>query len=505
MEAIYLFIIIVIGLTIGFAIILGQSSRVDTMTHWAERRCDFDAMMASFYYKPADDTRSSFQFASDNFNFCITSKTTDYLTSLFGSLFEVLRTQMGAADIMTNVMKTLRVQLNSIYAPFSVMMAKFWNKFKQIGALGSRVFQHLYMAMKKAAGIGVASVFVALSVQTAFMNSIDLVINAIMIVLYILIALAFIFFLPILPLLAFVIMTVGGIESAMPGRTGDMGAIFGCFTEETKICMKDGSRKEICKMATGDILANGQTVESVIELPGSHELFLIDGIYVTGDHRIWDPRNKQWSFVKDFPGSSLSSRKSDTIWTLITTDRTIPIQGINGIHRFADWEEIPDTEEANILWEKMARSILNPRIYLSNIQAPENAPCFDPNMRVRKYLGGWATLSSIKRGDWILGESTWTRVIGICHRMVSGGLGSRGYRLTKGVWIQDKNGSWQHPTGTEDTVEWTGMNLLTDSGVFQITLFNNSSGTQLVRDFTEVGFNHLPETYTRVEKAMVPL
>jgi hypothetical protein len=57
----------------------------------------------------------------------------------------------------------------------------------------------------------------------------------------------------------------------MPGRTGDMGAVFGCFTKETPIQMKSGSKK-ICEVQLGDILANGQKVESVIELPGSDEL-----------------------------------------------------------------------------------------------------------------------------------------------------------------------------------------------------------------------------------------
>lgn len=505
MEALYLFIILILGFTIGFAIILGESSKVDTMEHWAERRCDFDVLMASFYYKPPEDSRSAIEFASDNFKFCVTSKTTDYLNSIFGALFEVLRKQMGAADVMTDVMKVLRIQLNSIYAPFSKMMAKFWNKFKQIGSLGSRVFQHLYMAMKKAAATGIASIFVALSLQTAFMNSIDLAINAIMIILYILIALAFIFFLPILPVLAFVIITVTGIEAAMPGRTGDMGAIFGCFAEETPISMKDGSVKEICKINLGDILANGEVVESVIELPGSDELYVIDGIYVTGDHRIWDETLNKWSLVKDYKGSSFSSRKTDVIWTLITSSRCIPIQGESKqVHRFADWEEIPDTDESSKLWEEIARHILNPSETIEIIKAPDSAPCFDMNMLVKKYQGGWVPMISIKRGDWILGDSKWTRVIGICRRIVKGGIGSKGSRMTSGTWLRREDGTWQHPSEKEDSYEWSGMTLITDSASFQI-LVKSSHRSHLVRDFTEVGFDRLPETYTRVESVMTPL
>jgi hypothetical protein len=496
MEAIYVFLLLIIGLTIGFGILLGQSSRVDTMAHWSERRCNLDAMLLAFYYKPDDDTRSGFGFSTDNFNFCVGSMASDYLNSLFGSLFEVLRTQMGAADIMTDVMKNLRTQLNSIYKPFSEMMTKFWGKFKQIGSLSSRIFQHLLMSMKKAAATGIASVFVALSLQTAFMNAIDLVINIIMVVLYICIALAFIFFLPILPLLVVVLMSVAGIESAMPGRTGDMGAVFGCFAEETPVTMADKTTKKISDIELGDILANGQTVEAVIELPGSDELYEIDGIYVTGDHRIWDSSLKKWSMVKDFPESKISNRKTAVIWTLITSDRTIPING----RLYADWEELPDTEEAGLLWESMARDILgSPK---SNLFVSDNAPCFDPLMRVKKYQGGWVPISSVKRGDWILGDTEWTRVIGICHRSVSGGIGTKRYRMTRGTWLR-RESQWDHPTESEDSTCWSGIQLLTDSAVFRILLKDSTNGV-LVRDFTEVGFNRLPETYTRVEGAMIP-
>jgi hypothetical protein len=93
--------------------------------------------------------------------------------------------QMGAADIMRNVLNSLRDGIGQVFNPFSTMMNKFWNKFKQMGALASRIFQQIYMAMKKAAGISVASIYLAISLQTSIMNGIDLVINIIMIVLYI--------------------------------------------------------------------------------------------------------------------------------------------------------------------------------------------------------------------------------------------------------------------------------------------------------------------------------
>jgi hypothetical protein len=78
--------------------------------------------------------------------------------------------------------------------------------------------------------------------------------------------------------------------------------------------------------------------------------------------------------------------------------------------------------------------------------------------------------------------------------------------MTSGVWLINESKSdnpmkWDHPIGSEDTIPWSGMTLITDSGVFKVLL--DSPHGSLVRDFTEVGFSRLPETYTRVESVMI--
>ena len=263
-DAIYIFIPLLLVLTVAFGIIIGSSSRTDTMAHWSERRCDLDVILSAFIYKPPEDKSSSFEFSANNFKFCVGTKAEEYLNTLFGSLFGVLEKQMGVANIMTSVMKVMRIQLANIYAPFSLMMNSFWQKFRQIGTLASRIFQHLYMSMKKAAATATASIFIAISLQTAFMNSIDFVLKVIMIILYILIALAIIFFLPILPVLILVFLTTAGIEEIYPGRTGGMGSVF-CFAPNTPIVLKNGSTTEISRLKVGTALYGDHLVEAVIE------------------------------------------------------------------------------------------------------------------------------------------------------------------------------------------------------------------------------------------------
>jgi hypothetical protein len=500
------FIILNVALSIGLYFILNNSSRLDTIAHWSEKRCDFDVLMGSFMYKPDSDPRSVFEFASENFNFCISSKAKDYLTTLFGSLYEVMKKQMAAADIMTNVMKVMRAQLGTIYQPFSKLMGNFWVKFKQIGFEASKTFQHLYMAMKKAAGTAIASIFIALSLQAAFMNTIDFVIKVIMIVLYILMGLLFVFFLPILPLLVIVLMTVSGIETAMPGSTGPMGSVF-CFHRNTQVIMSNKRKEFISDLRPGDILDGENLVQAVIEVP-SETLYNLDGILVSGYHCLY--HNEEVIYVKDHPRAIKTIRKEKTLWTLITQKREIPIMGSKGPLKFLDWDEIPDSREAEEAWEKVANGLLNEK-HLDKSMVPLAVPsvvplappCLDKNIQVFVYQGGWRTLSDVKVGDWIKGLKGYTKVTGICERTVVGGIGSDGSRMSDGNWILDSNEIWRHPEGKMDSKTWTGLQLITDSGLFRIKL--NTFKELVVRDFTEVGSNLILESHTRVSELLEKL
>lgn len=498
-KPIYVFIGLILLFTIGFAIILGSSSRADIMAHWSERRCDFDVLMSSFMYKPSSDSASVFEFAANNFNFCVGSKANNYLQTLFGSLFAVLQKQMGAASILTDVMKVMRIQLQKIYTPFSSMMNTFWLKFKKIGSLASRIFQHLYMAMKKAAATATASIFIALSLQTIFLNTMDFVINVIMIVLNIMIGLAFIFFLPLLPVMFFVTMAVNGIESGFPGRTGTMGEVF-CFAPDTQVIVQDNTSLNIQDIQLGTILLDGQRVEAVLELPGSNTLYVIDGILVSGDHLI--QYNTVLIPVKEHPEARKISVHVSHLWTIVTSNRQIPVRGLNGTVLFSDWEELPNTPDIAMEWDSIVRSVLNSP-NTTNLPIPTTPPCFDLNIRVMKYQSGLVPLSSIVQGDWIMGENRWTQVIGICRREVENCLYFHGNSITDGVWMKRQESSlWAHPVSQSENVvkrRWEGGNLITDSGSFKIR--TATLDIYVVRDFTEVGWVNLASTYVK-ERAL---
>ena len=490
-EPKYLFVALTLALVIGIVSIEEVGVTNEVINNWAERRCDLDILMTSFRYKPPGDARSAASFAAENFQFCVTSKTSAYLETIFGLLFEVMRKQFAAGDIMTQVFKVLRVQLNSIYAPFASMMNRFFTKFKQIGSLSSRIFQNIFMAMKKAAATAVASIFVALSLQAVFLNTIDFIIKVIMIVLYICMALIFIFFLPILPLLVIVLITVAGIERAMPGSTGPMGSVF-CFHKDTNVMMKSGALQNICLLNPGDILHDDVLVQAVIEVPGE-QLYDLDGILVSGYHCLYE--KDEVIYVKDHPRAKKSLNKEETLWTLITNKREIPIMGSQGPLRFLDWDEIADSKEAEKAWEMVAFQILNGGNGIHNI-VPSSAPCLDPFLKVWMYQGGWRPLHAVKVGDWIYGKDDFVKVTGISQRIVHTAIGVERNRITDGNWIEDM-GKWKHPQGVIEDVTWQGIQLITDKGFFKVQMINGKE--YVVRDFTEVGSQMILESHARVE------
>jgi hypothetical protein len=215
---------------------------------------------------------------------------------------------------------------------------------------------------------------------------------------------------------------------------------------------------------------------------------------------MWSSELKRFVSVKHHPNAQPSSLVVKTVWTLITSSREIPVRGLTKAIRFADWEEIPDTPFHSEAWDKIVRKIINPRDFLGPYPVPEHPPCLDPEIRVKKSQGGFVPLRTVQRGDWILSNTGWTKVVGICHREVDGGMGLKGNRITDGLWILE--GMWKHPTGAIDSKKWRGIQLVTEAGCFYI-LRPCSNKAELVRDFTEVGIKDLLESYAR-EDEIVP-
>ena len=273
-----------------------------------------------------------------------------------------------------------------------------------------------------------------------------------------------------------------------------------CFDATTRIVTKSGMEQEIQNIKVGDILQGDSVVEAVVQCPGNIEgLYNLNGIYVSGGHRVWSNTHKRFVDAKDHPHSKKTDLRRDVLWTLITSNREIPVRGHYTTYRFADWEELPDSRIATTAWDTIAYSMLNNAKYPLTSVVPTTAPCIDPFIKVYMNQSGLTKMNKVRMGDWIkdLGGA-WTQVIGICTRRVNRTLGKRGSRLTDGVWLRDVRGVWNHPTGNSTNDPWTGYQLITTSGSFAIFIDNDE---HIIRDFTEVGLSRLEESYEKEDYA----
>jgi len=266
--------------------------------------------------------------------------------------------------------------------------------------------------------------------------------------------------------------------------------------------MKNGYLQSICQLRPGDILRDNIIVQAVVEVPGE-KLYSLDGILVSGYHCLY--YEGDILYVKDHPRAVASLIREPTLWTLITDKREIPVMGKQGVLQFLDWDEIPDSREAEAAWEDVVNEILNGDYVLNgtnNISSmvPTSAPCLDPCLKVFIHQGGWRYLREVKIGDQIRDKYGWTKVTGVCERIVHTAIGKENNRITDGTWFLNHNGTWTHPHGLIQDVTWKGLQLITESGTFRIQM--NSSMEHIVRDFTDVGSENIVDSHTRVERLL---
>ena len=114
-----------------------------------------------------------------------------------------------------------------------------------------------------------------------------------------------------------------------------------CFRAGTVI---DGKKIEDIKV--GDII-NNDMVTGVMKLRQVEPFYLVDGIYVTGSHYIYD--NEEWKRVSDSPVAIETSIQDKLCYSLRTLTGTIIINDV----MFGDYDGINDDEMEDYVLDRM--------------------------------------------------------------------------------------------------------------------------------------------------------
>jgi hypothetical protein len=368
------------------------------------------------------------------------------------------------------------------------------------------------MAMRRIAGIVISFIYTGITIFSGMLSSIQFIIKVVLIVcgimLLLIIILFFVLF-PVMPIilvtLAIIVATVlslGGIIDpaiAADANSKKSGFCFAEWTTMTVIVNGTHVQKSICDIKIGDQLVDGSHITAVIQMDGSNvELYQIGSIHISGSHLI-NGTDHIWKLVEIDERAIKTDKTSSVVYCFNTTSNVITVDGM----QFRDWEELGnDDMHGQMIWNYMVSSIINIgkpfEVWKDNLKDYVNIPVMSPNVLV-KTLSGFVPIKYIALGDFIVDyNGILCRVLGIINGEVECNKAEEPstwitelYEYTDYVWLKGRS-SLCH--GVDKT---NGMSLITENGEF-IILHPVTTLETRIRDFTEVGYDHIYKTYPYV-------
>jgi hypothetical protein len=517
MEAKWPFMLITLGLLILLGYTIGQLERSTVMNDWENRRCDLPIMTAAFFFKPDTDTRTNGTFASDNFSFCMKAYVDSFISLFAEPIATLFGKQVNASTSAANAVNMVRGIANKMYSVFSSYISSYFKKFTSSVFEMNRMLQYLKMAMDRVNAIVTSMIFTGLTVFRGIINFILYVIRVIMIICGIMLIIIIILFFILFPVMPIILATLGAIITGVLIFSGIISGTIAseaqgqrkgfCFSEDTEIIVKENGkemRMRVQDIKVGDDLGTYGKVTAVIQMDGTHvELYNLDGVYVSESHLV-QGTDKVWKAVSSDERAVPSDKKSAIVYCLNTTSNIIPVCGITATTLYRDWEEISNEDEkGQYLWNYMVLCMLNKyenyQKWKKDVKQECEVAVMGKDVKV-KTGKGWVRLSEIPfPGGTVLDRKGKEQgVRGVIHAEVEnveyGGIDTwhtELYEERDGVWMK---GDCTISCG-EETIQ--GMSLITDDGEF--TIWDEVLQKEVtVRDFTEVGYQSIHETYSFV-------
>jgi len=281
-----------------------------------------------------------------------------------------------------------------------------------------------------------------------------------------------------------------------------------CFAEWTTITIqKDGKSVSIpiTDSVVGDQLSDGSYITAIIEMDGTNvTLYEIhsgtdQSVHVSGSHLI-KGTDHVWKSVTHDERAVKTSRRSAKVYCFNTSSNVITI---NGLH-FRDWEELAnDDEKGQMVWNYKVSAILNYGIpyssWSANVKNYVNIAVMSP-LTLVKTIEGFVPIHTIHIGDAVVDHcGVVKKVLGSIRGEVEYDKEKTAsvwktelYEYHQSVWI--KGNATLYP-GVDKT---EGFALLTEHG--ECIIWDPIQQSELrIRDFTEVGYDRIYETYPYVD------
>jgi hypothetical protein len=480
--------------------------RSTIMNNWPELRCNVLIMFAAYWLKPDSDPQTAGEFAAGNFQFCTKGIIETVMKTVMAPFSSVLNIQAQITEVFTLILNSIKTMIKTIYDEFLSFLEPVFKRFNAITYQIGIVMQKIRASFEKANAALLGAVFSGLSIVKGIQNAIQFVIKVVLIIIAIMVAIIFLLFFilfPFIPILILpvliAIITIGSIVGEEASNA--QGAF--CFTGDTQISLADGTTKAISELVLGQVLDGGATVESILQMEGTHTpLFVLEGIRVSGSHLV--QQNGKWHSVAEDSRAIPILERSERLFCLNTSTQTIPVVIRGTTLLFRDWEEIDGRDTVGQRgWNKLVSSLLKGL----EVDSQEDMSCLmDPSILVPTPQGP-VHLDHIKIGDYIeLSYNRSTRIIGIVSGRVQGV--SKGPHWLSGVIEKihrPTDGSFHRrlttltPATDPASSYLYGKHVITESG--ELVIYAHGIVRKL-RDFTEVGIDQIHRTYPFVSKRL---
>ena len=510
------FFLLTLVLCIGVAAVAGAAQGVNIAENWEENRCDPYVIPFAGYFKPGIDSRTPSQFATDNWSFCqkvYVERAVDLAATVPKGLAAA---QEGTVSAIQGFAGTIGDVFFNLWKFCYQTYGSFMDRMKVVAKLFQNFMINLYSIVEKLQASILAIIFGLYSLIISIIDTVQITLIAAIVIIGIIILLQIILFYIFLPISGLII-TVSAIVSvavvivatavaaAMVAELFQSGA---CFAPGTQVLLQNGGQRSIETIRLGEQVRGGGYVTAIHKFHSTDPLYDLHGIHVTGDHLVVSAKGRLIP-VRDHPdaiplpsGFRFWLQGGHELWCLTTTGRRIPCKGVSQVV-FADWEEIPEEDEAALtawyysVWTELNGSAPSPsQAPTSRILDAEAGLSPDCLISCADSFGRLVNrpLKNVKIGDRIFDTpTTQTRVIGKVRLEGNQATdavilqSSAGPQIVScATWFRDLTGIWKPAVGEPidiHPIEW--HHLYTESGSFLL------NGTWQIRDASDVGLDHL--------------
>lgn len=528
MEAKWPFVVIVMGLLFGIGYLMASLERNSVMSNWTTRRCDLPVMMTARFFKPESDPRSTADFSSENFNFCMQSYIEKFMTLFMAPIQHLFGKQLNITAGVSNVVNTVRKMAQTMYNAFMSYLQDYFKKFHSSVFQMSRIIQHLRMAANRISAIAMSMIYAGISLFRGMLNSIQAVIRVVLIICAIMLAIIIILFFVLFPVIPMILSTLTAVVTIvialgsvmMSSVADDANSKKGgfCFAPSTRVSVWD-KKKGILIKSVEDIQLDdefvhvdphtgkqviGKVTERMIFSGENVSIYDRNGIHVSGSHLVYDSKEKKWSEVSHDARFHPISTTYSTLYCFNTTSNIIPVvdSQLQTI-LFRDWEEI-DHEDTDLQkeWVRLIYEKLNPSSPSpTHLNSVCETPLLSPSTPIST-LCGWLSIRQLSVGDYVLDEhGSPQKILGVVYGRVY--IENEKHTLWRSAVYEWKDGVWQwmKKTYQEGTSPTMGIHLITEKGT--VLCWNLATHSEeLIRDFTEIGHEDIKETYAFVAKQL---